>query len=157
MISALARAIIYTPPNNPKIHNQKSKIGDSKFNEKVAELETAIKESVCQYPNYTEIIKALIEKGGDIEHLAAQCKITVGVPCKPMLAKPTKGIQVVLQRFEGMAFTCEYKYDGYRGQIHFSRAASANPVSIYSRNLENLSPTYPDVTTFIKESVKSEI
>ena len=56
-----------------------------------------------------------------ISDLQEKLKIQVGVPCKPMLAKPTKEIGIIFKRFENMKFTCEYKYDGLRGQIHYQK------------------------------------
>lgn len=90
-----------------------------------------------------------------------------------MLAKPTKSISEVLDRFEGKNFTCEYKYDGERAQIHYvaedspqqwaSRVPAAKGKTglsaIFSRNSENLSDKYPDVlaklSTWIKPDTKS--
>jgi len=72
-----------------------------------------------------------------------------------MLAKPTKGVNIVLKRFENIRFTCEYKYDGFRGQIHYytKKGQSAPTVAIYSRNLENMTIAYPDVVEFLEKHI----
>jgi DNA ligase-1 len=95
-----------------------------------------------------------LEIGDDTGRLKERCHIRVGIPVKPMLAKPTKGVREILDRFEQLSFTCEYKYDGFRGQIHYRR--STDTVDIYSRNLESMTIQYPDVVKFIKESVKDK-
>lgn len=68
-----------------------------------------------ELPSYDMVIPALLEAG--ITGLPYRCRLTPGVPLKPMLAKPTKAIGEVLDRFENKRFTCEYKYDGERAQV----------------------------------------
>jgi len=125
-----------------------------------------------ELPSYDVIIPAMLNHG--IMNLREHCKLRPGVPLKPMLAKPTKAITEVLDRFEGQTFTCEYKYDGERAQIHYvardtdekleaaaeaTKEAAAGVAAIFSRNSEDLSKKYPDVLaklhTWVKADTKS--
>lgn len=115
MISALARAVTYTPPNRTNVVNLRKKVGDNKFFALCAETENSIKQAFCEFPDYGQVIRDLLEVGDQHHKLKDKCHIRVGIPVKPMLAKPTKGVQIVLQRFQGIEFTVEYKYDGFRG------------------------------------------
>ena len=72
-----------------------------------------------ELPSYDLVVPALLSDG--VDGLRTKCKLTPGVPLKPMLAKPTKSITEVLDRCEGKKFTCEYKYDGERAQVRRSR------------------------------------
>ena len=93
-----------------------------------------------ELPSYDLVIPALLEAG--IDGLKDKCKLTPGVPLKPMLAKPTKAIGEVLDRCEGKKFTCEFKYDGERAQVH---KLEDGTVAVFSRNSEDMSKKYPDL------------
>ena len=87
-----------------------------------------------ELPSYDLVIHALLRVG--IDKLRDECKLTPGVPLKPMLAKPTKAIGEVLDRFEGKKFTCEYKYDGERAQVrHCAGSAVDTPSQTSSRSI----------------------
>ena len=166
VVWALARAFTYTPGDldnfPPKILDYKISKGETKVTERLKQLEEVIQEAVCVFPNYTKIIEALLKIGKNhVEELSDEWYMRVGIPVKPMLAKPTNGIHVILKRFEGIQFTWEYKYDGFRGQIHYQREDPENPdkkkINIFSRNLENMTETYPDAIDYLENSISDEI
>ncbi|PIA24803.1 hypothetical protein AQUCO_26200001v1 [Aquilegia coerulea] len=111
-----------------------------------------IKKVYSLLSNFDKIIPALLESG--IWKLAELCRFTPGVPIGPMLAKPTRGVSEILKKFHGSEFTCEYKYDGERAQIHYMEDGS---VEIYSRNGERNTGKFPDVANSVKRFKKSSI
>lgn len=128
---------------------EKSGTGKKVSAEEVTQSEELIKDVYCQLPNYDLILDAVIHKGG-LANLRDTCKLTAGIPLKPMLAKPTKSISEVLDRFQGERFTCEYKYDGERAQIH---ATSDGEIRVYSRNMEDMSQRYPDIVSIVPKII----
>ncbi|EAS35439.3 DNA ligase I, ATP-dependent (dnl1) [Coccidioides immitis RS] len=150
VLVALAHAMV--------AHETLSKGNKTPSAEQLAKGEAILKQVYSELPSYEVIIPAMLEHG--IFNLQENCKLQPGVPLKPMLAKPTKSISEVLDRFEGKDFTCEYKYDGERAQIHYvsqdaikDYTATAGTLqkdgkglcAIFSRNSEDLSKKYPDV------------
>ena len=158
VLQALAQACLQTPllqsEYPPPVLTAFKTADSDTFKEKLAPLALKLKTAYCECPSYDLLIPALLESG--IDKLKEKCKITPGIPMKPMLAHPTKGIQEVLTRFENLKFTCEWKYDGERAQVHMHEDGTIN---IYSRNQEDNTTKYPDViarfANCMSENVKS--
>ncbi|PPQ63787.1 hypothetical protein CVT24_004329 [Panaeolus cyanescens] len=137
---------------------EKEKVGKKWSQDQLAarmeESANNLKSVYSELPTYDKVIPSLLLSG--IDKLKEECKLTPGVPLKPMLAKPTKAIGEVLDRFENKKFTCEYKYDGERAQVH---KLEDGTVGVFSRNSEDMSKKYPDLVDqlprCIKESTKS--
>uniref|UniRef100_A0A182PAL8 DNA ligase n=1 Tax=Anopheles epiroticus TaxID=199890 RepID=A0A182PAL8_9DIPT len=157
LLQALAQACALTPPQeDPPVVNALSGESEARVKARVDEVALALKTIYCQCPNYNRIVPVLLKHG--VRQLSEHCPMEPGTPLKPMLAHPTKGVQEVLQRFDGIDFTCEWKYDGERAQIHL---LSDGSVQIFSRNQENNTTKYPDVIARLDltrtESVTSAI
>lgn len=161
VLVALAQAVV-----NYEVGQKGNKLPSTEALEKG---ESALKTVYSEIPSYEIIIPLMLKHG--LAQLRENCKLQPGVPLKPMLAKPTKSITEVLDRFEGKDFTCEYKYDGERAQIHYvapdlvSDYESAQETlvkdakglsSIFSRNSEDLSKKYPDILAKLQTWIKPE-
>ncbi|WFD36606.1 hypothetical protein MCUN1_003491 [Malassezia cuniculi] len=111
-----------------------------------------VKAVFSELPSYDIVIPALLEHG--VDGLRARCRLTPGIPLKPMLAKPTRGVGEVLDRFDGQEFTCEYKYDGERAQVHGYTRDGRLEVRVFSRNSEEMSGKYPDLVAQMPRAIR---
>ncbi|KAI5801729.1 DNA ligase [Peziza echinospora] len=163
----LAERTIEVSLSQAMVNWEQEKNGKKPSLAQLTEGEEILKGVFSELPSYELIIPKMVEHG--IANLRDFCKMQPGIPLKPMLAKPTKSITEVLDKFENKRFTCEYKYDGERSQIHYVSQNSsidypptvldANKVGkgvakIFSRNSEDLTKKYPDILGVLDQWIK---
>jgi DNA ligase-1 len=159
ILEAIAYAFVLTKPS----WNKASPVGDirnspnppsiERLNGELQSMLDAVKQAFCEVPNFSLVTSALFA-GHNGRTLHEVCHISLGIPVKPMLAKPSKGIPEVVQRLSGKRFTGEWKYDGERAQIH---VIDRSTIKVYSRNSEDMTEKYPDVIQVVKDALTEEV
>ena len=114
-------------------------------NENIEELKDLVKRSFDLTADYTYIIKHL-KAGRSLKEI----RLKPGSPCKAMLARKEKTFSEAFER-TGMPVRLEYKYDGFRLQIH----KQGNKIKLFTRRLEEVSSQFPDVVEAVKKHVKA--
>ncbi len=99
-------------------------------------------------PDLGYIAKVMKEKGIEGLH---HVKPHIFTPILMMRAERlSSGKEIVEKIGESII---EPKYDGFRLQVHYSK--KNHEVRLYSRNLEEVSPMYPDIVEGIKKEIKA--
>ncbi|KAL2989932.1 hypothetical protein AAZX31_11G167800 [Glycine max] len=106
LLAALGQAAVYTEEHSKPPPDIQSPL---------EEASNIVKQVYSVLPDYDKIISALLTEG--LWMLPKKCNFTPGVPIGPMLSKATKGVSEILNKFQDVEFTCEYKYDGERAQV----------------------------------------
>ncbi len=76
--------------------------------------------------------------------------VVLGRPLKMMLAQVAESIKEALEEMGSIAV--EWKFDGARVQIH----KDGNKITIYSRKLENVTSSLPDLVSSVRTNVKAD-
>ncbi|TVY43980.1 DNA ligase [Lachnellula occidentalis] len=149
MLIALSRAFLLSkPPGTEFALKSRTELAGLK-KEALADVwskaEEVVKACFAKRPNYNDLIPVLLEIGV-CDELLVRCGLALHIPLRPMLGSITRDLSEMLTKLQGRDFSCEYKYDGQRAQVHCD---SEGKVSIFSRHLELMTDKYPDLVAMI--------
>lgn len=151
MLIALARAFVLSRPEGADYPLQDvdalKRLKKEELTAVWLKAEEAVKGCFARRPNYNDLVPMLLEIGVSDE-LKARCGLALHVPLRPMLGSITRDLSEMLTKLQGRDFSCEYKYDGQRAQVHCDENGK---VSIFSRHLEVMTDKYPDLVALVPE------
>lgn len=106
-------------------------------------------EEAYEIANDYGIVAKTAEREGD--RGLSKMMIEVMKPLKAMLAQKVETINEAFS-VVGTPAALEYKYDGFRMQIH----KNGDEIKIYTRRLENVTGQFPDVVSCVRECIKAK-
>ncbi|KAJ4990780.1 DNA ligase 1 [Stagonosporopsis vannaccii] len=149
MLIALSRAFLLSRPPNADFETRDPKDLTKLKKEDLVEIysrnEEIVKACFARRPNYNDLIPALLDIGVG-EELLLRCGLAMHIPLRPMLGSITRDLGEMLTKLQGRDFSCEYKYDGQRAQVHCDEKGK---VTIFSRHLEVMTDKYPDLVALV--------
>ena len=161
MLIALSRAFLLSRPPGAtydiKLQSELATLKKEGLAEVYSRGEELVKACFAKRPNYNDLVPCLLEVGVS-DDLLFRCGLALHVPLRPMLGSITRDLGEMLTKLQGRDFSCEFKYDGQRAQVHCD---DKGKVSIFSRHLEVMTDKYPDLVELVPqirgESVSSFI
>jgi len=106
---------------------------------------TLVQEAFDATNDFAEVFELLREKGAKgLENV----EVKPGKPVKVMLFQKAKNIAEGLETV-GTPAAAEFKYDGFRLQIHKNNGK----ITLFTRRLENVTEQFPDVVEAVKKHV----
>lgn len=151
MLIALARAVVHSKPRGAEFsvrpQQDLARLKKEELSEIYNHAEEVVKASYARHPNYNDLVPCLLEIGVTDE-LLVRCGLQMHIPLRPMLGSITRDLSEMLTKLQGRDFTCEYKYDGQRAQVHCDEKGR---VSIFSRHLEQMTDKYPDLVSLVPQ------
>lgn len=149
MLIALSRAFLLSRPPGAEFATRKqaelAKLSKQELAEVYSHGEELVKASFARRPNYNDLVPTLLEIGISDE-LLPRCGLALHIPLRPMLGGITRDLGEMLTRLEGRDFSCEFKYDGQRAQVHCDEKGK---VTVFSRHLEVMTEKYPDLVALV--------
>lgn len=151
MLIALSRAFLLSRSANAdfavKSSAELAKLSKQDLAEVYSPAEELVKASFARRPNYNDLVPTLLEIGISDE-LMVRCGLSLHIPLRPMLGGITRDLGEMLTKLQGRQFSCEYKYDGQRAQVHCDENGK---VTIFSRHLEVMTEKYPDLVALVPQ------
>ncbi|KAI1838337.1 hypothetical protein DTO006G1_3773 [Penicillium roqueforti] len=151
MLIALARAVLYAKPAEADFEvrpsHQLARLKKDELAEIYSNAEEIVKASYARHPDYNDLVPCLLEIG-PTEELLIRCGLNMHIPLRPMLGSITRDLSEMLTKLQDRDFSCEYKYDGQRAQVHCDEQGK---VSIFSRHLEIMTEKYPDLVSLVPQ------